>query len=469
MFSLVLMLSVFVGSALAGVEYTENTYYGTLAGGATPLDNANDVTFIGAGAGSSNVGYYNTFVGNRAGYRNITGSGNTFIGGNAGYANTGGFYNTFLGYEAGRQNTEGLNNTFSGIQAGTNNTTGSSNTFSGSYAGGSNNTGEANTFSGSEAGVGNTGGGYNSFFGHRAGIYTTVGAYNTFIGQWAGNANTFESGNTLIGHASNIEGRTSDWVTNATAIGAYSYVSQANSLVLGSINGWNGATSSVNVGIGTSAPVRQLHIVGDQAVIRMDRPANTTAFMLVRTDGSGNPLKTFVVGANASASNTGEFVINDLATAVSGGGSRRMTIANDGGVNFPGAVTGASFIPTSSAAFKTNIRTYENALETVKKLRGVRFDWKESGKPSVGLIAEEVDKVIPEVVAHNDKDATGVNYDSLVGVLVEAVKEQDKIIQAQQKVIQDLQEQQKINAALAKKVLELERLLIMSNAVSKAD
>ncbi|PKN60016.1 MAG: hypothetical protein CVU53_05280 [Deltaproteobacteria bacterium HGW-Deltaproteobacteria-11] len=146
-----------------------------------------------------------------------------------------------------------------------------------------------------------------------------------------------------------------------------------------------------------------------------------------------------------------------------------MTIANDGGVNFPGAVTGASFIPTSSAAFKTNIRTYENALETVKKLRGVRFDWKESGKPSVGLIAEEVDKVIPEVVAHNDTDATGVNYDSLVGVLVEAVKEQDKIIQAQQKVIQDLQEQQKINAALAKKVLELERLLIMSNAVSKAD
>jgi hypothetical protein len=246
-------------------------------------------------------------------------------------------------------------------------------------------------------------------------------------------------------------------------------------------------TDAGYLGSGTAVPVRQLHIAGDQAVFRMDRPSNTAAFMLVRTDGSGTPMKTYVVGTNASASNTGEFVINDLATAVSGGGSRRMTIANDGSVNFPGAVTAASFTPVSSIAHKTNVKTYENALETVKKLRGVSFNWKDSGKPSVGLIAEEVDEVIPEVVAHNDKDATGVNYDSLVGVLVEAVKEQDarhqaelkeqqdriqkqdRIIQAQQRAIQGLQEQQKINAALSVKVSELERLLILSNALSKAD
>jgi len=252
----------------------------------------------------------------------------------------------------------------------------------------------------------------------------------------------------------------------------------------------NDATSSVNVGIGTSAPVRQLHVVGDQAVFRMDRPANTAAFMMVRTDGSGNPLKTYVVGTNASASNTGEFVINDLGTAVSGPGSRRMTIATDGSVNFPGAVTGASFTPVSSIAHKTNVKTYENALETVKKLRGVSFNWKDSGKPSVGLIAEEVDKVIPEVVAHNDKDATGVNYDSLVGVLVEAVKEQEAklekqqqtaeqlqgLIQAQQSVIEELQkkqskieEQQKTISALSDKLSNLEHLLIISKTVSKAD
>lgn len=191
----------------------------------------------------------------------------------------------------------------------------------------------------------------------------------------------------------------------------------------------------------------------------MDRPVNTAAFMLVRTDGSGNPLKTFVVGADASGSNNGEFVINDLGAAVSGAGTRRMTLQNSGNVVFTGNVSTLSFTPSSSAVFKTNIRTYENALETVKKLRGVSFNWKESGKPSVGLIAEEVDKVIPEVVAHNDKDATGVNYDSLVGVLVEAVKEQQGLIQEQQKII----------AAHSAEIAELKRLLIMSKSVSKAD
>ncbi|PKN83338.1 MAG: hypothetical protein CVU51_12610, partial [Deltaproteobacteria bacterium HGW-Deltaproteobacteria-1] len=356
---------------------------------------------------------------------------------------------------------------------------GDGNNFIGRQSGYSNTIGQYNNFFGRYSGFSNTEGSQNTFSGYAAGYWNTTGSKNTFSGRSAGVSNTVENYNTLIGYGADING-SSDSVTNATAIGSMSYVSESNSIVLGSINGVNGATSSVNVGIGTSAPVRQLHVVGDQAVFRMDRPYDTAAFMLVRTDGSGNPLKTFVVGTNASAPSTGEFVINDLGTAVSGPGSRRMTIATDGSVNFPGAVTALSFTPVSSIVHKTNVKTYEKALETVKKLRGVRFDWKDSGKASVGLIAEEVDKVIPEVVAHNDKDATGVNYDSLVGVLVEAVKEQEvkhqaelselqMVIQEQQRAIQDLQEQQKINASLAKKVSELERLLIMSNAVSKAD
>lgn len=228
-------------------------------------------------------------------------------------------------------------------------------------------------------------------------------------------------------------------------------------------------TDAGYLGSGTSVPVRQLHVAGDQAVFRMDRPYDTAAFMLVRTDLSGNPLKTFVVGANAIGSNNGSFVINDLGAAVAGAGTRRLTIDNNGIATFTNSVYALSFVPTSSIAYKTNVKTYENALETVKKLRGVSFDWKESGKPAVGLIAEEVDKVIPAAVAHNDKDATGVNYDSLVGVLVEAVKEQNEIIHEQQTAIQELQKQQKINADLAGKVAELERLLILSNTVSKAD
>ena len=58
----------------------------------------------------------------------------------------------------------------------------------------------------------------------------------------------------------------------------------------------------------------------------------------------------------------GEFVINDLGTAVAGPGTRRMTITNNGAVDFPGIVSAWQFIPTSSLAFKTNVRTYENPL-----------------------------------------------------------------------------------------------------------
>ena len=361
--------------------------------------------------------------------------------------------------------TEGTYNTFYGTGAGTStsNTGTDYDTFIGSAAGNKNTTGHENSFLGYQAGYSNNTGYNNTFIGSVTGFYNSTGDNNNFIGFSAGLSNTTESYNTLIGYYTNIDGTSPGTVNNATAIGSNAKVSQANSLVLGSIAGVNGATSSVNVGIGTSAPARQLHIAGSNAVFRMDRTADTAAFMLVRTDGSGNPQKTFVVGANSSGSGVGTFVINDLGTAVSGGGTNRMTINNDGSVTFTGNVYANSFTP-SSLAYKDNVRTYENSLDTVNKLRGVKFDWKDSGKPAVGLIAEEVEKVVPEVVAHNDGNATGVNYASLVGVLVEAFKEQQGYIQEleakHQMELKSLKEQQQqINTAFAEKIDELERLL----------
>jgi hypothetical protein len=84
----------------------------------------------------------------------------------------------------------------------------------------------------------------------------------------------------------------------------------------------------------------------------------------------------------------------------------------------------------------------------------------------VGLIAEEVENIVPEVVAHEGKTVTGLNYDSLVGVLVEAVKEQQKLIEAQKETAD---QQQRTISALSEKVAQLERMLILSNTISKAD
>ncbi|MFQ5604610.1 MAG: tail fiber domain-containing protein [bacterium] len=85
----------------------------------------------------------------------------------------------------------------------------------------------------------------------------------------------------------------------------------------------------------------------------------------------------------------------------------------------------------SSRRWKTNIQTLNGALDKVKRLRGVSYDWKADGKHDIGLIAEEVGDVIPEVVAYeeNGRDAKSVDYARLVAVLIEAVKEQQKDIE----------------------------------------
>jgi hypothetical protein len=80
----------------------------------------------------------------------------------------------------------------------------------------------------------------------------------------------------------------------------------------------------------------------------------------------------------------------------------------------------------SSRRWKTNIQTLQGALDKVGRLRGVSYDAKADGQHHIGLIAEEVGEVVPEVVAYeaNGKDAKSVDYARLTALLIEAVKEQ---------------------------------------------
>jgi hypothetical protein len=89
--------------------------------------------------------------------------------------------------------------------------------------------------------------------------------------------------------------------------------------------------------------------------------------------------------------------------------------------NFSGIVTATDFNSTSDENLKENISTYENALKTLHNLRGVHFTWKESQKPSIGVIAQELEEVLPELV--NNGAVKSVNYNGIIGVLIEAVKE----------------------------------------------
>ena len=115
--------------------------------------------------------------------------------------------------------------------------------------------------------------------------------------------------------------------------------------------------------------------------------------------------------------------------------TERFRVDASGDGFFDGDVVAFS-TTVSDIRLKDNVKTIDNALDKVMSLRGVEFDWNatsKKGQHDIGLIAQEVQKVLPEVVIEkklcmgdmkkNKKDYKTVDYEKIVGVLVEAVKE----------------------------------------------
>lgn len=95
----------------------------------------------------------------------------------------------------------------------------------------------------------------------------------------------------------------------------------------------------------------------------------------------------------------------------------------------------------SSRRWKTDIEPIEEPLDLVRGLSGVRFAWKDGGARDIGLIAEEVAEVVPEVASYGASgDVQGIDYARLVAVLIEAIKEQQVAIEAQEARIAELEE-----------------------------
>jgi hypothetical protein len=120
--------------------------------------------------------------------------------------------------------------------------------------------------------------------------------------------------------------------------------------------------------------------------------------------------------------------------------NRNLYLDMSGNLTARGSVTASSDI-----RLKTNVVTIENALDKVKRLRGVYFDWIESGEHSLGMIAQEVEEVLPELVFTNTECKTfteevisvtkTLDYSKITSVLIEAIKEQQKQIEEQNKRI----------------------------------
>ena len=102
-----------------------------------------------------------------------------------------------------------------------------------------------------------------------------------------------------------------------------------------------------------------------------------------------------------------------------------LSVAGDATIS--GNLTALDVNSTSDIRLKTNIKVIDNPIEKILKINGVSFDWKKNNKPSLGVIADNIQEVFPELVS--DGDPKTVNYNGLIGLLIEVVKEQQEQIE----------------------------------------
>ena len=101
---------------------------------------------------------------------------------------------------------------------------------------------------------------------------------------------------------------------------------------------------------------------------------------------------------------------------------------------------------SSDERLKKNIKTIENPIEKVKKLRGVEYEWNdkqdiyEEGSKDSGIIAQDVQKILPQLVSKTHTGYLGVRHDRLVGLLVEAIKDQQDQIDEMKDQIKELKD-----------------------------
>ncbi len=326
----------------------------------------------------SNPGSFNLFVGASAGVSNTSGSQNAFFGGNTGLSNSTGSNNSFFGNSAGINNGSGFNNSFFGSAAGVSNTTAAANSFFGVSAGQSNTIGANNAFFGAFAGQSNQVGANNSFFGRWAGLGNTSGNENVFFGTNAGVANTTGSGNTAIGISADLG---SGGLTNATAIGNRAFVSQNNSMILGSISGVNGAGSDTRIGIGTSTPEQMLHVNGANEILTTgtgagfkfrERGGGAADWVWYAVNGRAR-LARVGVGDFMSVESTGRFSIGPSVPT-----SFRLTVADTSNFGLRVATDASGGI---LASFGSNGPFQVDSAST----SGGRFSILENGNVGIGL------------------------------------------------------------------------------------
>jgi hypothetical protein len=248
-------------------------------------------------------------------------------------------------------------------------------------------TGSSNTATGANALDQNTEGGLNTAIGFWALYHNTTGSSNTATGEFALSSNTAGDSNMANGAAALFFNTSGDDNTAVGANALHTNTSGQNNIALGFRAGFNLTTGNNNIDIGNEG------IAGESNTIRIGTQGTQTA--------------TFIAGINGAA--------------IGGGGAVR--------VNANGQLGTAP----SSARFKQNIKPMDKASEAIHALKPVTFRYKPEldpdGAPQFGLVAEDVEKVNPDLVARGaDGRVYTVRYEAVNAMLLnEFLKEHCKV------------------------------------------
>jgi hypothetical protein len=342
-----------------------------------------DNTAVGAAAlGSNTNGFGNVAVGFSA-LLLSTADENTAVGFGALGLNTIGNANVALGFYVLGSNTTGYGNTATGFDALITNSTGSNNTANGAFVLSSNTIGDANTATGFDALGGNITGNNNTANGFQALASNRAGNSNTASGVLALSDNTGGDNNTAIGHSALLSNTTGSF-----------------NIALGAEAGGNLTTESDNIDIANRG------VAGEANTIRIGtREKHTNAF---------------IAGING------------------------VTIA--GGVGVIIDAKGHLGTIVSSKRFKDAIKPMDKASEAILALKPVTFRYKHEldpeGMPQFGLVAEEVEKVNPNLVARDDTGKTyAVRYEAVNAMLLNEFLKEHKTVQDQGATIARLEKQ----------------------------
>ena len=381
-------------------------------------------------------------------------SSNAFLG-FAGNASTTGTDNTGSGFGALIANTTGSENSASGSRALYFNTTGNRNTANGDLALNNNITGNFNTASGFGALFNNTSGDNNTASGIQA-LYTNFGDYNTANGSYALTSNTYGSGNTASGYQALYSNTTGP---NNTASGQYAlysnttgeentasgyYALYSNTTGLDNTASGEGAlgqntTGQYNVGIGEGAGdttdksyVTGLYntAVGSFSVFKTGSITNATAIGAFAEADQSN---TLILGCTFGLNCPGAVSVGIGTTTP----DNLLTV--NGSADKPG---GGSWGTYSDGRLKNVNGSFASGLNQVMQLRPIRYRYKPGNgmgirdrEEHIGVVAQEIQRVIPEAVTENGKGYLLVNNDPVIWSMVNAIKEQQREIELQQKLL----------------------------------